>query len=196
MEIVEFYMKRNLQPNNQWKIDFNKEIFNWDFIRCTYFHEACISKSVDMVKLFLKYADELNIDLNAGTPNAHDYDQVGETVLMVVESKEVLEVLLNDDRINANERNASLQTALIDIFCSNKSYEMGFIQTILQSPKVDLTLSDYSGYTALHYACADKDPEMVEAYLKEAIKRDIDVNVRSHNGHTAASLAFVRCSCK
>ena len=84
-EIVEFYM--NLKGDR--RVDFNQLHQGNE----TLFHEACKSNKVEVVKLFLDRAEELNINLNARNGK-------GITPMMRVFSKDVMQILLSDDRID------------------------------------------------------------------------------------------------
>ena len=201
-EVVEFYM--NLKGHN--RVDFNKT----SFIRSLHkdpvslFHEACKSNKVEVVKLFLDRAEELKIDLNVR-------DRSGITPLMRVASKDVMKLLLSDDRIDATVIDAEGCNVLHHI-CKNtrgngnldlKPYMGEFkeiteeqitdtIVLLLQSPKIPYTRDIISGFTPLHHACytQHQNEQRIEAMLKVLLEKSIDVNEVDFDGDTAVHIAF------
>ena len=84
-------------PNNEGLLSSGSSLF----------HEACHSGSTEMVQLFLKYAGELEVNLNA-----KDGDE-GQTPLMFARChKDVSEVLLNDSQIDVNARDDNQKAAV------------------------------------------------------------------------------------
>ena len=168
-EIIEFYM--NLEGTKQ--IDFNalhdSEGTDVGPTPITLFHEACKHGSVDVVKLFLKHADKLKIELNPGSRNLPNSGLflIG-TPLMSTISIEVLMLLLSDSRIDVNAKDFFGETALTKIF--KGAFELEVIEVFLQCSRINLIGTDDAGNTAFHKACYNKDPEKAEKYLKKVIK--------------------------
>ena len=195
-EIVEFYM--NLKGDR--RVDFNQLHQGHE----TLFHEACKSNKVEVVKLFLDRAEELKIDLNVR-------DRSGITPLMRVASKDVMKLLLSDDRIDATVIDAEGCNVLHHI-CKNTrgngnldfKPHMGKFKEIteeqitdtiillLQSPKIPYTRDIISGFTPLHHACytQHQNEQRIEAMLKVLLEKSIDVNEVDFDGDTAAHIAF------
>ena len=108
LEVLDFFM--NLQGPK--KIDFNQTVNGF-----TLFHEACNSGNVEIVKLFLKNADTLQIDLNVPANN-------GRTPFMYSKSQ-VLPLLLSDERIDVNAVDYKGETLLSEAF---SCYEKGILE--------------------------------------------------------------------
>ena len=195
VEIVDFFM--NLQGDR--KIDFRNLADNGEtFLGCTLFQEACRSGSDKVVQLFLNRADELNINLNSG-------GLVGPFILAAnyAKSKPVLDLLLKDKRIDVGETDKYGYTALHKSFKeSDENTEI--IDTLLQSPRINLTeRKNLNGFTALHVACCNlrstnlstMNDNMghvarIEAFLKEAKRRNIDIHVPDNYGNSFVHFLF------
>ena len=178
IDIIKFYM--NLKGNQ--KVDFNKPAKECT----TLFHQACVSGHIEVVRLFLQHADDLKIDLNA-----HDMDDGGMTPFMLTNSKEILELLLNDQRIDVNATDTIGFTALLWLYNGPGSrYTQELILELatflLESPRIDPNVGDTS---LLHIA---SNVDEAEVFFKAAMKRrTIDVNRRDvFDGVTPAHHAF------
>ena len=173
LEIIEFYMSlRDIKL-----VDFNKRSNGW-----TLFHQACGSGHVEVVKLFLKHADELHIDLNARNQNEG-------TPFMMARSKDVLKLLLEDQRIDVNAMDDIGYTALMWFYNGpggiSDEMILELVEFLLQSPRIDTnTVGEES---MLHIA---NNAEQVEIVFKAATKRYIDANRRDYSGLTPAHWAF------
>ena len=183
-EIVEFYM--NLQGDQQ--VNFNK-LQNGSSL----FHEACKSNKLEVVKLFLDRAEELNIELNVRGDR-------GITPLMGVVNKEVMKLLLSDERIDVAAIDEEGCNVLHHV-CMNhllsiptKVTEEQIAKTItllLQSCKIPFMKSfGPRGSTPLHHACIAESPERIEAVLKYCLEKNINVNEADNSGETAVHIAF------
>ena len=90
LEVIEYFI--NLQRNGLKKIDFNKRIDQSYHL----FHQVCMSTNPDLVRLFLKHADAIQMDLNIWER------QDGSPFMKCAfrgKSLEILEILLKDERI-------------------------------------------------------------------------------------------------
>ena len=119
------------------------------------------------------------------------------TPFMYARSKDVLELLLNDDRIDVNAINEDGETKLSSTFDYNSKRYYGeryleVIDCLLSSPRIDVNFSGglFRQTTLLQRACENRFHEGAEAVLKVAKKRGIDVNQRDANGLSAAHFAF------
>ena len=190
--VLEYFM--NLKGDK--KIDFNckangleGDLTIGDDEGFTLFHEACNSENIEVVKLFLKYAEELNIALN-------QRDSWEETpFLSETTSKDVLGLLLNDERIDVNATNVEGNTKLSKAFDFNDFSEeenLEVIDCLLSSSRIDVKISrvGHLQRTLLHTACQNKFHRGVEKLLKVAKNRGIDVNQKDSKGLTAAHHAF------
>ena len=144
------------------------------------------------------------MDLNSDRGNG-GHRPFGKTVLFG-RSFEVLEMLLEDDRIEVNASDNQGSTALINIyggsdyhglFSHNRDEEtvLQIIDLLQESPRIDVNLVDNKGRTAFHFACqhghSRKDGRRAEMFLKMAKERgDIDVNPRNKKGRTPLHHAF------
>eukprot|EP00093_Oithona_nana_P001455 01455.XXX_4807_3925_1 [CDS] Oithona nana genome sequencing. len=196
LDVIRYFI--NLKVQGSKKIDFNSHL------RYSLFHAACLSEHSDVVKLFLKYADDLQMDLNSDRGNG-GHRPFGKTVLFG-RSFEVLEMLLEADRIEVNASDNQGSTALINIyggsdyhglFSHNRDEEtvLQIIDLLQESPRIDVNLVDNKGRTAFHFACqhghSRKDGRRAEMFLKMAKERgDIDVNPRNKKGRTPLHHAF------
>ena len=190
VEVIEFFMD----------LEDDKKVFN-ELLRERYdgpamyslFHIACKSGNVQVVKLFLERAEELNIDLNVRgyTFPAINENFVLTTPIMFAKTKEVMELLLNDDRIDAGATDNGGRTVLHYVCGLRKiPTEEQIVDTIgllLGSPKIHYAKS-LSGRTPLHY-CYDKE-KRIEEILKVAVERNIDVNEVDGDDRTLAHFAF------
>ena len=176
LEIIEFYISlRDIQL-----VDFNKRSTN-GFNGCTLFHQACGSGHVEVVKLFLRHADELNIDLNARSESEG-------TPFMMSYSKDVLQLLLEDQRIDVNAMDDIGYTALLWLYNGpgiSDELVLELVEFLLQSPRIDINTVGYQ--SILHIAGNANEAEVV---FKAATKRYIDANRRDPNGRTPAHYAF------
>ena len=184
VEVIELFM--DLEDD---KKVFNELLRSWYDGPAAYslFHHACQSGNVQVVKLFLERAEELNIDLNVR-------GKFGTTPIMIAKTKEVMELLLNDDRIDAGATNDQGDTVLHYVnYVADGNYretEEQIVDTIgmlLRSPKIHYAKSLYRK-TPLHY-CYDKE-KRIEEILKVAVERNIDVNEVDGDDRTLAHLAF------
>ena len=201
VEIVEFFM--NLRGNQKMKkMDFN------DQTRSSYtlFHAACRSGNIEIVKLFLKHADELNIDLNplqvgfSGTPRR------GTTPFRLAISKskvEVVKLLLSDSRLVVNDVNPIDKSPLFQSLSvvnensvrgiTNKEQDEIFA-ALVNSPRISLEAITKYGKNIFHPVFDMKDAEKAEILVKEATKRNIASQLSvvkiSYSGFTAIHCAF------
>ena len=201
VEIVEFFM--NLRGNKKMKkIDFN------DQTRSSYtlFHAACRSGNIEIVKLFLKHADELNIDLNplqvgfSGTPRR------GTTPFRLAISKskvEVVKLLLSDSRLVVNDVNPIDKSPLFQSLSvvnensvrgiSHKEQDEIFA-ALVNSPRIPLEAITKYGKNIFHPVFDMKDAEKAEILVKEAVRRNIASHLSvakiSYSGFTAIHCAF------
>ena len=177
-DVIEYFM--NLKGDQA--IDFNERLYLGR--TRTLFHQACESNQVDVVKLFLENADRLKIDLNVRDKHLDDYP------IMLVKKREVMELLLNDERIALNgtspARYADEDWNVFHEVC-RKDEEL--FELMFRSPRVDIhKVSHYKGNTMLHFATDVSDN--AEIILKEASQLKIDVNRRNEDGETPAHCAF------
>ena len=180
LEIIEFYIKlRDIKL-----VDFNQPSNGDPVSDYTLFHQACASGHVEVVKLFLKHADELNIDLNArhsceGTP------------FMMSHSKDVLQLLLDDRRIDVNAVDNINYSALLWLYNGpgiSDELILELVEFLLQSPRIDTYTVGVHHKSILHIAGEANEAEVV---FKAATERfDIDVNRRDYEGLTPAHYAF------
>ena len=214
VEVIEFFM--DLEGDR--KIDFN-DVWGSRLPtgqRCSLFMQACEADKIGAVKLFLKRAEQLNIDLNAkNSDSSQPY-----TAVMRARTKGVMELLLSDDRIDFGV--VQLGYNVLHLVCKYEpepgryTDEEKIAETItilLQSPKVHYT-STPSGLTPLHIVARSSlktKSRRVEAILKVALEKtancvhssrhgrslrstqkNIDVNAKDGSGKTPAHLAFER----
>ena len=194
-EVIEFYM--NLKGSR--RVDFNKR----GRMGYTLFGEACKSNHVQVVKLFLDRAEELDIELNFRT-------QRGMTPIMYPRSKDVMQLLLNDERIDATATDNDgynvlhhICQALVDdgnrMFIPalavepEKEDQVGDTTILLlQSSKVPY-IKDIRGMTPLHHVCDNhtQNGQRMVAVLDFIMKKEsIDVNEEDNAGRTAAHIVF------
>lgn len=146
-------------------------------------HEACKYNNVQVVQLILNCAEELQIDLNAKD------SLVGLTPLLYARKKNVLQLLLSDDRIDATASDE--EGNILHRVCASRA--PGFVDSmamLVQSPKIQFTRNE-RGDTPLH--CAFQiwgNQSIEELLLKFASERNVDVNQGDEDGDTAAHLAF------
>ena len=184
-KFVEFCM--NLKGNK--RVDFNKLHEG-----VSLFHEACKSNKVEVVKLFLDRAEELNIDLNVR--NEWMY---GETPIMEVVTKDVMQLLLDDHRIDSTIIDREGCNVLHHV-CKNNFLNIedevteeqisDTITLLLQSSKILFTRDTSIRSTPLHHACFQERPERTEAILKFCQEKNINVNEEDFRGMTAVHIAF------
>ena len=171
----------------------------WKYSGYSLFHEACVSKHPIVVEVLLKHANELKLELNS---SRGDGQQPFAKSVVFGESREVLKMLLEDERIEANATDNKGCTALMYI-CGNSHNNYGdydkvcqVISMLLKSPRIDTNVADKNGMTALHHACKPdtmkiEEGRHVELYLEAASERKgIDVNQRDKNGRTPLHFAF------
>ena len=188
IDVIEFYM--DLEFRGEKKIDFCE--------KDSLFHKACQLNNDRVVKLFLKRAQDLNIDLNAR-------DSEGLTPMMYGRTKMVMQLLLNDHRIDAGATDDTTRRTALHHVC--RSYYVGpivldehiikfeeqildTISLMLKSSKIHLTKDAY-GNTPLHYTLFFEGYERrAELILKMALERCIDVNPVNNRGQTPAHRAF------
>ena len=189
-EVVKYFM--DLQGQGCQKIDFKERGYRG----CTLFHQACISSHPDIVKLFLKRALELDIDLNS--PN-DDGEQPFMTCLTFCHntSLESIKLLLEDERIDVNATDNQGLTVLLALYGHRRSFNektLQIIDLLQSSPRINDNVVDRAGRNPLHLACENDCQDnfrRVELYLKMALEReDIDVNQRDEDGKTPAHFAF------
>ena len=173
VEIVELLM--NLEGEK--KIDFTNVAYNG----YTLFHDACRAGSTKVVELFLDRAKVLKLRLDLGA-------------ILEAKSKPVLELLLNDLRIDVEATDYHGHTVLHKVMSYNSEEQEDIYEStelLLNSPRIDISVKDKYGKTALDIACVEDDAIKVEAFLRAAKKRNIDVNIADKNGFTFVHLAFV-----
>ena len=193
IEVIKFYM--NLKDNR--RVDFNKHCSSGDSL----FHEACRSSNVQVVKLFLDRAEELNIDLN-------NRDTIwGKPPIFNAVTKEVMQLLLSDDRIDATITDWDGHNVLHNICHLLDSRSKCIVQKedqladvtvlLLNSSKVPYIKDASRGWTPLHHACTSWRHFLIENNRMQVILqfimegKSIDVNeADDDNGRTAAHTAF------
>jgi len=191
LEVIQYFI--NLQIKGTKKIDFNSHR------SYSLFHEACLSEHAGVVKLFLKYADDLAMDLNSD--RGGDGQRPFGKSLLFGKSFETLELLLEDDRIDVNAADNQGSTPLMDIYGAttnrwrDEDKIVEIIDLLQKSPRIDVNLMDKKGRTPFHFACqhenSRKDGRRAEMLLKMAEERgDIDVNQKDKKGKTPTHLAF------
>ena len=114
------------------------------------------------------------------------------TPIMLAETKEVMELLSNDDRIDAGATDDHGRTVLHYVCVSSCKFatEEQIVDTIgmlLRSPKIHYAKT-LSGKTPLHF-CYDKE-KRIEEILEVAVERNIDVNEVDGDDRTLAHFAF------
>ena len=198
IEVIKFYM--NLKGNR--RVDFNKHCSSGDSL----FHEACRSRNVQVVKMFLDRAEELDIELNIR-------DGRGDTppIMYACKSKDVMQLLLSDARIDAKATDDEGHNVLHHI-CHmgiDRPIVFGGVQInkpnpqeedhvtditilLLQSSKVPYIKDTSRGMSPLHHACDNHDKGLrIKAILEFIMEREsIDVNEEDDAGRTAAHVAF------
>ena len=198
VEVIEFYM--NLKGDR--RVDFNKRCSSGDSL----FHEACRSRNVQVVKMFLDRAEELDIELNIR-------DGRGDTppIMYACKSKDVMQLLLSDARIDAKATDDEGHNVLHHI-CHmgiDRRIVLGGVQInkpnpqeedhvtditilLLQSSKVPYIKDTSRGMSPLHHACDNHDKGLrIKAILEFIMEREsIDVNEEDDAGRTAAHVAF------
>ena len=192
LEVIRYFI--NLQIQGTKKIDFNTS-----HLRHSLFHVACLSKHSDVVKLFLKYRDVLPMDLNSRGDGLNPFFKC----VLFGKSFEVLEMLLEDDRIDVNATDSQGSTALIYMYGGSGSWShnrdeetvLQIIDLLQKSPRIDVNLADIKGRTPFHFACqhgkSGNDGRRAELFLKMALERgNIDVNQRDKKGRTPTHFAF------
>ena len=180
---VEYAIERN-------RLDVS-EILLRSPMKNTMLHVACRADNVQAVQLILNCADELQIDLNAR-------DVFDLTPLLYARDKNVLQLLLNDDRIDA--RAADEEGDILHRLCvyraprSSERSDQEFVDSLamlLQSPKIQFTLNWHQGSTPLHMAFQLwGNQARAELLLKFTSERNLDVNEGDVYGDTAAHIAF------
>ena len=193
IEVIKFYM--NLKGNR--RVDFNKHCSSGDSL----FHEACRSSNVQVVKLFLDRAEELNIDLN-------NRDTIwGKPPIFNAVTKEVMQLLLSDDRIDATITDWDGHNVLHNICHLLDSRSKCIVQKedqladvtvlLLNSSKVPYIKDASRGWTPLHHACTSWRHFLIENNRMQVILqfimegKSIDVNeADDDNGRTAAHTVF------
>jgi len=215
VEIVEFFL--NLTHDKKIDLErgyFGKRMEFEDSFGTKMFSLAYKSGHQEVVKLFMKHAEENKLDLYEPMDDARDRSE--NHLLRYLENKStgVLKLILTDPKLDVNFTNwYDGQTALHHWFGKVaktngrlvhriKDEEIiAIIEALLECPRIDLAKKDkkafcvlgvyHFGKTALHIACKYKYPERIEAYLKEARKRgNIDVNQKDDLGKTAAHHAL------
>ena len=198
-EILKFYMNLKGQ-RRQRKVNFNRNLHGQ-----TLFHAACAHASKEIVSLFLEYAEELAIDLNVRSGIR------GLTPFMSAPwRKQIIELLLNDQRIEVNLKNHKGESLLYNAFmvqhasdssskmshemssgcffnyvgCKGNCDDMDKFETLLKCQRFDWTTSDNNGVTLLHLACAKKCEMKVKFLLSIASDKGIDVNAKDLHGRT------------
>jgi len=169
------------------KLTEDEELIHY---RYTPLHFAAEKNNVQVVKLFLDHAEELNIDLNV-----RNRDQ--RTPLLYAKSKAVLQLLLNNHRINAaaiDNIGYNILHYVCDYNGSGCTQEeiVDAIGLLLQSSQIPFIKDETPDeFTPLHLALEmNEDSKKVEAILKVALECNIDVNVEDHYGRTPAHVAF------
>ena len=183
-EIIEFLMR----IENRQKVDFTEQASNG----ITLFHEACRSDSVEVVKLFLKHANELAIDLNLSEYSG------GLTPFLYSFGKKSFELLWEDERIDVNATTVCHSgSSLFHAYYNFVGDElMVILQKLLNDPRIeDSSFHNHSTYpeNLLHAACyRDRrdDHKIVELLLEHALKKGIDVDTIDRYGRTPTHFAF------
>ena len=160
----------------------------------TLFTVVCGGQDETTIELFLDNADKLGIDLNWRESN-------GMTPFMHLTSKKLIKLFLDDERIDVNavcemQFNALFHLYNRTMYVQNDKDKriLENIETLLASPRFNIGFVNTDGSLALHLACDTScynyDAPRVEAYLKVAVQRGIDINVRDHEGLTPIHFAF------
>ena len=203
VEIVEFFMK--LRGDKKINFDDTSELHS-DFEDInlsgyTLFYLACNSGNIQVIKLFLKHADELNINLNPALPQY----RTPLCISIVKPNKKVVELLMNDSRIDVSLFDAFLTLSeecgpiRTNVDQANRRYfeerreRLKLFAMVVNSPRITLEDVDHQGQTIFHVAFEWKDPKIVEVLIKEAIKRNIASSLsvtRNNLGLTAIHCAF------
>ena len=113
-----------------------------------------MSKYPTVVEVLLKHANDLKLELNS---SQGDGQQPFAKSVVFGESREVLKMLLADERIEVNATDGKGCTALMNICghnnCGDNDKVCQVISMLLKSPRIDMNVADKNGMTALHYAC-------------------------------------------
>jgi ankyrin repeat protein len=128
--------------------------------------DAAHEGNVDVMKLLLDHPD---VDPNF----AGGYDG---TTPLILGSRfpDVVKLLLDQQGIDVNSRENSddLRTALIEAVCDNC---VESAKLLLEREDININIPDSEGWTALHWACHEMTPEVVDLLLG---RNDIDLNPR------------------
>ena len=185
VEIVQFF----LTLSEDKKTDFNRGYFGkrMDFessFGTTMFNLAYKSGHVEVVKLFMKHAEEYKMDLYEPMDEARDRSENHLLRLLENKSTGVLKLILTDQRLDVNYTNwHDGQTALHHWFGKvaktngrlvlriKEEEIMAIIEALLECPRIDLAKGDeeaffvmgvrHFGKTALHIACKYKYPKRI-----------------------------------
>jgi len=140
----------------------------------TALHLACNNNHVDVVK---RLCQEPKVDVTKKNVFAY-------TALMIGCDKgylPIVEVLLQyQDRYDINFRNNMRQTALY-LACENNHFDI--VKRLCQEPKVDMSLKDVRGFTALMVCCEKGYLPIVELLLQYQDRYDI--NSQNNQRYTA-----------
>ena len=185
VEIVEFFL--NLTHDKKIDLErgyFGKRMEFEDSFGTKMFSLAYKSGHPEVVKLFMKHAEENKLDLYEPMDDARDRSE--NHLLRYLENKStgVLKLILTDPKLDVNHTNwYDGQTALHHWFgkvaktngrlvLRIKDEEiMAIIEALLECPRIDLAKKDkkafcvlgvyHFGKTALHIACKYKYPERI-----------------------------------
>ena len=175
-----FAVIKLLLDQNITKIDFNTR--GCGSSSDTPILSACRSGDLDLVKLFLDYADTKNIDLNAVGGRLHDKESP--FLYACGRGKEELFKLFwnysGKSPIDWNAKDESGMTAFMGACNSESKFIVTTLMEHSESRRIDLNATDEIG-TAFHYLCYGPHLKFLEWFLDNA--KGIDWNAKK-NGDT------------
>ncbi|KAN0066675.1 Ankyrin repeat-containing domain protein [Elaphomyces granulatus] len=139
--------------------------------------DAACEGNVDVMKLLL---DRPDVDPNFAGGSAN-----GKTPLILgARFPNVVKLLLDQQGIDINyQENDLLSTALINTAVYNY---VESAKLLLERDDINVNIPNWTGLTALHWACLNESLDLVDLLLK---RDDIDLNTRDVVGNTPFALA-------